>query len=239
VAWICLPLLVVGIVTSQSRTAVVTSVIAALAFVFLTIDSPRRAIAALATVLVAGAVTSVVVAQIEGSRATAANRYASITPAKLIGTTLHYRQATLGLIPTYAADYPLGAGMGSVGPAGNSLTTGTSGSTLDAESEITFLEIELGIPGLLAMLAVTIGGLGIGIRLRRLSNVPIQRALMALTASLVALAVSWVVGVDTTSTPTAPFFWLATGTLAYWYQEMRAGRAPERPRRVRAKLAGR
>jgi hypothetical protein len=237
-AWLGLPLLIVAIATSQSRTAVVMSVVAALAFVFLTIDSPRRGMAVLGAVLVVGAVTSVVVAQLEGNHATASNRYASITPAQLIGTTLHYRQTTLSLIPTYAGNFPFGAGMGSVGPAGNSLSTTTAGSGLDAESEITFLEIELGLPGLVAMLVLTFGGLWLGFRLRRVADVPVQRSLMALTAVLFAMLTTWVVGIDSTSTPTAPFFWLATGTLGYWYQEMRAGQVAERPRRVRAKLAG-
>jgi hypothetical protein len=192
----------------------------------------------LAVLLVAGAVTSVVVARVDRNASTHSNRYATITPTRVIGTTVSYRQATLSLIPTYAVDFPLGAGMGTVGPAGNSSVGGSTNSTLNGESEFTFLEIEVGLPGLFVMLGLALGGLYLGLRLRRVADRRIQRPLMALTAALVAMLVSWVVGSVTPQSPDAPFFWFATGTLAYWFQEVRAGRVPLRTRFARAAFIG-
>jgi hypothetical protein len=238
VAWIGLPFLILGVVTSEARSDVVSSVIVVLTLALLTIDA-RRGLAVLATLLVAGAVTFAIVGQLQGSTATSANRYSSIAPTKVISTTLDYRSSTLALIPKYAVRYPLGAGMGSVGPAGGSSVGGATTNELDAESEFTFLEIELGLPGLLVMLALTIGGIVLGVRLRRLADPQIQRPLMVLTAVLIALLASWIIGIVSASTPPAPFFWFATGVIAYWYRELRSGRAREKPRVVRAALAGR
>lgn len=238
VAWVGLPFLVLGVVTSEARTAVVSSVIVVLAFAFLTIDA-RRGLAIVATLVVAGAVTFLIVGELQGSTSTSATRYSSIAPTKVISTTLNYRSSTLSLIPTYAARYPLGAGMGSVGPAGGSSFGGSSINSLDAESEFTFLEIELGLPGLLIMIGLAISGLVLGFRLRRLADRQMQRALMALTAVLIGLLASWIVGIVSAATPPAPFFWLATGALAYWYQQVRSGRVRQKPRLVRAALASR
>jgi hypothetical protein len=235
IAWIGLPLLVLAVVTSQARSAVVGTVIAALAFLALIANS-RRGLAALLGIVVIGAASFLVVSPLL-SRSASANRYSSIAPAKVISTTFHYREATLALIPTYAVDYPFGAGMGSVGPAGGSPVGGSTTSGLDAESEFTFLEIELGLPGLVVLLCLSLAGVRFGLLLRRVADPGLQRVLMALTAALIALLASWVIGAVSPQSPTAPFFWLATGALAYWYGEMRAGRLALRARPLRAALA--
>jgi hypothetical protein len=238
VGWIGLPFVVLGIVTSQSRAAVVGAVITVVVFMFLTVESPRRGMAVLATLLLAAAVTSIVVDRVSHNPSTSSNRYATITPARVIGTTVTYRQATLSLIPTYAVDFPLGAGMGTVGPAGNSSVGGGANSTLNGESEFTFLEIEVGLPGLFVMLGLSVGGIYLGLRLRRVADRRIQRPLMALTAGLIAMLAGWVIGSVTPQTPDAPFFWFASGTLAYWFGEVRAGRVALRTRFSRAAFIG-
>jgi hypothetical protein len=172
------------------------------------------------------------------NRSTSQNRYATITPARVIGTTVSYRQATLSLIPTYAVDYPLGAGMGTLGPASTSSIGGAATSTLNGESEFTFLEVEVGLPGLFAMLGLALGGIYLGLRLRRVADRRIQRPLMAFTAVLIALLSGWLVGSVTPQSPDAPFFWFATGTLAYWFGEVRAGRVQLRTRFARAAFIG-
>jgi len=232
-------LAVVGLATSQARTAVVAAVIAVIAFLLLTVTSRRG----LVTIVVAAILTVATYAGVTtlfGTVASGPNRYGSIAPTTVISTTISDRQATLSLIPTYLIDYPLGAGIGSAGPAGGSAVGGQAdGAGLNAESEPNFLLIELGIPGLVAMLALTFCALKMGIALRRVAERRLQYALAALTAVLLALCCIWVVGATTANSPTSPFIWLSFGIIAYWYSEMRAGRVAVRPRRIRATLTTR
>src|SRR5207237_8248877 len=72
--------------------------------------------------------------------------YSLLATSSILGFSYGYRQSTYSLIPTYAGEFPIGAGLGSVGPAALSSATHR---VLNAESEPTFLLVELGIPGLL------------------------------------------------------------------------------------------
>ena len=141
---------------------------------------------------------------------------------------------------TYLVDYPLGDGIGSVGPAGGSSVGGAvSSNGLDAESEPTFLIIELGIPGLLIMYALLLWGMRMGVSLRVLAERRLQVALAALAAVFIAVCVGGFVGANTANSPTSPFIWLALGTFAYWGSEMRRCRLATRSRRLRTTLAAR
>ncbi len=228
--------IIVGVVTSQTRLDIVGSVIALTAFLSLTLTSRRGAIG-LVLILFVGLAGFVAVSQFASHNA---NRYSTIAPSQVVGTAVSARQGTLALVPKYLAAYPLGAGLGSVGPAGGSTIGGNAAAKrLNGESEITFLLVEAGIPGLLAMLALTIATVRTGIRLRLVADPTLQRCLMALTAVLIAFFAAWFIGPITSDSPASPFFWLTSGALAYWYGEVRAGRVNMRPRRVRASLARR
>lgn len=229
-------LAVVGLITSQSRTAVVMAAVVVFFFLLLTVTSRRGLVAVVITTLLA-LVAYFGVTTLFGGVTSTSNRYSSVAPTKVISTAVAYRQGTIALIPTYLVDYPLGDGIGSSGPAGGSSVGGSVSSELDAESEPTFLIIELGIPGLIAMFALAFCGIRMGVRLRRIAERQLQIALAAMTAMLIGFCVTWVVGIDTATTPGAPFIWLALGTLAYWYSEMRSGGVASRPRRLRASLA--
>ncbi len=69
-------------------------------------------------------------------------------------------------LPTYMVNYPLGAGLGTVGPASTALGSGGN-HTLDAESEPTYLLIELGIPGLVVLLAFQLRVIKLSVAIRR------------------------------------------------------------------------
>ena len=228
----------VGLATSQSRTAVVSAAVAVLAFLLLTVTS-RRGLAVVVVTAMLALVSYVGLTSLFGSVTTSANRYSTIAPTQVISTTISSRQTTLALIPTYIVDYPLGAGIGENGPAGASGVGGSASSGLDAESEPTFLIVELGVPGLVAMFALVLFAIRMGVGLRIVAERRLQVALAAVTAVLVALCAIWVVGADTANSPTSPFIWLALGTIVYWYGEMRRGRTPRRARRLRARLATR
>jgi hypothetical protein len=231
-------LAVVGVATSQSRGAVVAAGVAVIAFLLLTVNS-RGGLAAMAVATLLGIVAYFGVTVLFGGVTSAPNRYSSIVPTRVVSTAVAYREATFALVPTYIVDYPLGDGIGSSGPAGGSSVGGNHDSGLDAESEPTFLLIELGIPGLLVMCALMFSGLKMGIALRRVADRRLQVALAALSAVFIALCAIGYVGIDTANSPESPFIWLTLGTLAYWYAEMRRGALPRRSNRVGATLAGR
>jgi hypothetical protein len=236
--WLVIPatmLTILGIVTSQTRLDIVGAVIAVVAFLALTITSRRGLTALLATTLVAVAGYLVLSTFIAGS----ANRYSSIAPSKLVSTVISNRGSNFVLIPKYIADYPLGAGLGTVGPARGTSFSGKQPPALNGESEFTFVLVETGIPGLLVILAFLLTAIRAGLALRRVAAPALQACLMALTAVLIAIAAAFFFTPATADSPTAPFLWLSGGCLAYWYGEMRAGRLTMRSRLVRNTLASR
>jgi hypothetical protein len=236
--WLLIPgavLLVIGLATSQTRLDVVGSVIALFAFLALTITSRRGASMLIIGVLFGALAWTVA----SGAVASGQSRYASIAPSHFFSTISQQRGHTLGQIPSYFTEFPLGAGLGSVGAAGGSTFGGAAKPGLNGESEFTFLEVETGIPGLLVMIVFTLTILRAGLSLRRVADPDLQRSFMAITGVFLACAAAWVIGPVTATSPTAPFIWFAGGTIAYWYGEMRAGRLKLRTQQVKAALAAR
>ena len=122
--------------------------------------------------------------------------------------------------------YPLGAGIGKVGPASNS-AGGTGGKGLNAESEPNYAVLELGIPGLLVLIGFQIRLMVLSIGIRRLKDVELRLLLAALAAPIFAVfAMGWV-GITTATTPGSPYLWFVAGILSYWLITLRQ----QRPRR--------
>jgi glycosyltransferase involved in cell wall biosynthesis len=206
----------VAVITSQARFAVISSVLAALAFGILASVS-RRVIGTFVALALAVAVTVATISVVSGNSQSPFRKYKTITPDRVLTTTYNYRRDTLALVPKYATRYPLGAGIGSAGPAGGYGSGLTRGSNLNAESEPTYLLIELGIPGLLLLLAFNLKLFGLALRrAHRLPDVELRLLLAALIAPLFALFAGWIVGIATASSPASPYFWFVAGIAAYW-----------------------
>jgi hypothetical protein len=234
-SWLLVPaagLVLVGIVSSQERVVVVGSVVVCGVFLGLTLTS-RRLIGAVSVAILVGFAAYFIGASFLASNA---NRYASITPNRLVSSISSSRGISLATMPTYFTEYPLGAGLGSVGPAAGSGFGTPAATSLNGENEINFLLVETGIPGLLVMIAFTLVVIRAGLALRRVRDPELQRSLMALTAVLIALLVIWFDAPVTADSPSAPFIWMSAGCLAYWYAELRSGRLPTRARRIQAAL---
>jgi hypothetical protein len=217
---------VTAIVTSQARVVVVGSLLAVLVFGVLTTSSRR--LGALLTAFTCAAVVSVGAISViaGGSSEHLFERYADITPGRVFETTYDYRGSTLALVPEYARDFPLGAGLGIGGPAGSFRDPGQR-SDLSSESEFTYLLIELGIPGLLALLGLNARLLSLSIRrVRRIEDHELKLLLAALAAPLFALFATWLIGPTTSSPPASPYFWFVAGALAYWLAREPGGAAP-------------
>jgi hypothetical protein len=208
---------VLAIASSAGRTYVLAGIVAALAFAALTVTSRggMRAVAAAAVGLVIAYAAFGVFSS--DSEEGSLDRYSSITtPSQAISTAVDYRRATLTKIPLYIRKIPLGAGIGSSGPAG-SFAGGGAGRGLDGESEPTYLLIELGIPGLLVMVGFNLTLLYLSVtRIRRIADRETRMLLTAIAAPLFALFASWFVGVDTATVPGGPYLWFAGGVLSYW-----------------------
>ena len=210
---------VIAVATSQARTAVIGSLIAVFAYAALTVTSR----AGLRTVLAIGLVGIVAygtIGLLSSNSDKGSFRYESISgPGEAVSTAYEYRRDTLARIPTYAAEFPLGDGIGSHGPAAS--LAGGSGRKHDAESEPTFLLVELGIPGLLVMLGFQLTLFYLSItRIRKIADHEARILLTAIAAPLFAVFSTWFVGVSTANVPGAPYLWFAAGILAYWLIEI-------------------
>lgn len=204
-----------AIVTSQGRTVLLAGLLAVAAYALLAATTRRFAPVALALVASVGITVVVISFVSNGSTQGTFDRYKTITPSNLLSTTDKDRGNALGLLPTYAVDYPLGGGLGSAGPAA---AAAGGGRALNGETEFNFLVAELGVPGLLVVLGLYLRVMGLAIRgLRRVADGEARILLAALAAPIFAITLVWVSSSQPTSTsPTSPYFWFAAGTLAYW-----------------------
>jgi hypothetical protein len=204
-----------AVFTSQSRGVLVASIVAVLAYLVLTV-SPRRLLATIvATMLALGATVTVVSFVAGGAGQFVFARYETISPSKLVQTTKEDRGQSLAQIPKLVATYPFGGGIASVGPA--STFGGGTGKFLNGETLFTFYISSLGIPGLVLILT-TYYTLVVraGARLRRVVDPELRALLAAVLAPVVGLFSTAFAGGALVAPPTAPYFWLTLGVMAYW-----------------------
>jgi hypothetical protein len=207
--------LIVGVVTSQARTAVLGTVVALAAYAMLGARS-RSLGKTLPTLAVAGVIGYFVVSALT-SGDSGAYRYESITPGNAVSTTVDYRKDTLRKIPEYAVKIPLGGGIGSKGPGGSVGGRSESGGALDGESEPTFLIIELGVAGLVVLFGLFLKLFSLSLRrIKRLGDPELRVLLAGVAAPLFAMFVTGIVGVYSATNPTSPYIWFTAGVLAYW-----------------------
>ena len=208
---------VVAVATSLSRAAIIAAIVGVVAFLaIIAFARPRRLFVILASLALLAVVAVTTVNAVTDGREGDFDRLSNIAPDQALATTIDARSTTFSLIPRYIEQLPLGAGIGSVGPAATVIDPPPP-SGLNAESQITFLIVELGIPGLIMVSYLTLTVLWLVLtRTRRLATSEEVLLVAGLAAPLFSLAALWVVGTNTTSSPTAPYFWLATGALSFW-----------------------
>ncbi len=217
---------VFAILMGAQRTAVLATVISVLTFAWMASVRRTRTFRGLLVTATVGAVVAVSVA---GGAGAVLGRYESILPSQVLQTVYQYRIGTLEAIPEYMTKFPLGAGLGSVGPAAS--LVGGARADLNSESQFTYLLIELGLPGLLLLLAFTILLLRMAWRrIRALPDGELRVCLAAAVAPLIGQLASWLAGPTTAGTPGAPYFWFTAGVIVYWvYANGHQGETPARP----------
>jgi hypothetical protein len=206
---------VLAVVTSQARTDLIAAVLAILVYLVL-VTSSRKALrvilgAGVGLLIIYGALTVLTA----NSSSHLFDRYSSIAPNKALSTAYNYRKGTFALIPTYVADYPLGAGIGKSGPSANS-AGGTANYGLDAESEPTYLLLELGIPGLLVFTLFQLRVLALSARIRRIADFELRTLLAGVAGPLFAVFITGLVGISSATSPNGPYIWFTSGVLSYW-----------------------
>jgi hypothetical protein len=223
--WIALLLCLgalLAVATSLQREAVLGAVIAAIALAVLSASAGRRATRVLAGLLVVGALAFGLASTFAPNAGQGVfSRYSSITPDKAAGTSVNYRQKTLAQIPAVIAKYPLGAGLATAGAGatfGGHSPAIIDGRPATAESEYNLINLELGLPGLLLWIALTITVVTLAARgLRRIGDVELRLSLAAIFATFVAFTIMGFAGPTTVSLPFGPFFWFAVGIASYWF----------------------
>lgn len=217
----------VAVLVSQVRIAIVGLLVSGAAVILLSAAS-RRLVQAVAAAAVVAAVGVIAVSFVSGSTGGGVfDRYATLQGNDAVSNTTGYKSGTLALLPSYMRDHPFGQGIGSVGPAASIAGAPEASRSASGESEFNFLLVEVGIPGLIVLLALQLTVIARSVRTIRLTRDPELRLLLAaLLAPLIALLVLWFGGPVSSAPPSAPYIWFVTGVLAYWCFP-HAGKPPE------------
>jgi len=218
--WLLLSPLYIGIAlavgTSGTREALVMFVITALAFALLTATSKlaSRATAALAI----GVVVPYLAFGFLGIDNPTGKQAETITPSRVVTTFKSDRGDSARLLQRYAETYPLGVGVGSVGPAAAAFARQDSSlPQLNAETQWNMLLVETGLVGFLILVGLHLRLIWLALtRIRRVADLQARLQMAALAAPLFGLLVAGFARPTTLSVPQAPYFWLIAGILSYW-----------------------
>jgi hypothetical protein len=220
VAILCLGAML-AVATGLGRLQVVGAVFAVLAFAALAFTAGRsvaKPLAALLAILVLALPAGALVASVVGQGTF--GRYSSLTPEKLVGSKDN-KASSLKQIPGELEAAPLGLGLASVGAAsgfGHKNFALLNGHGVSAETQYNFISDELGIPGLLLWLGLTVKMLLLGLRrLPRIPDVELRLYLSAVFATFIAFTFIGLSGPTMSSAALGPFFWFSVGIAAYWF----------------------
>jgi hypothetical protein len=235
--------------TSGTRAALIVFVVCAVTFTLLT--ATTKVAGRLLAGLLAGILMLYATFAVLGPQNSTTQRAQSITPGKVVSTFSEERGASVVLIGEYAIKFPLGLGVGSVGPAAvrfSGLTAATA--VLNGETQWNYLILETGLAGLTIFLWLNVRLMSAAMRrIRRIGDTEVRLQLAALAAPLFGLIVAGFAAPTTATVPQAPYFWLVAGILSYWLiaayhgassgapSARQAGRAPAATRYERERVA--
>lgn len=207
--------LALAVATSGSRAGLIIVFVSVLAFVLLAVRS-KVALRISVAVAVSSVLIFVVFQQLGPDNSTA-ERATTITPGKIVTTYETERGSSAAKVGEYAARYPLGVGVGSVGPAGVMFAEKQQQEPLNAETLWNFLVLETGLPGLLVFLGLLLTLLSLSLtRIRRIESITLRFNVAAIAAPLFGLFAASFAGPATIGVPAGPYLWFAMGVLSYW-----------------------
>ncbi len=211
----------VAVATGLGRLQVIGAVLGVFAFAGLaSLAGPRvtRALGALFAVAVLAVPLGALFVSI--IRSGTFNRYQSIAPEQ-VSNAPSYKEKAWTKIPGQLASAPFGVGLASVGAAnsfGGHNSELLEGHTVSAETQYNFIVDELGAPGLLVWVAMSVAVISLVVRgIRRVRDPDLAVALAGMFAPFIALTIEGFAGPFMTSAFTGPYFWFAIGVAAYWF----------------------
>jgi hypothetical protein len=235
----------VAVVTCLGRLQVVGAAIGVVSFALLSLSAGKRVTRPLGALLAIGALALPLGALfISSVGASIFSRYESIEPSKVVETSSAYKGESLSMIAHDIAQDPFGFGLATAGPAvsfGGKVVGLLEGHGISAETQYNYVVDELGAPGLILWIALTLQVILLLLwRLPRIENVDIRICLAAVFAVFLAHVAMGFRGAFMDTAPAGSFFWFSVGIAAYWFagpgRKARAGGASE-PAVVRASTA--
>ena len=223
--WIALLLCLgamLAVATSLARLSAVGAVVGVIAFMLLSLSAGSRVSRSLGALLIVGVFALPLGAVLVASEGSGVfSRYESIAPSKVVGTSTSYKEVSLSQIPHVIATTPFGFGLASAGPA--SAFGGRSGVKLEghgfsAETQYNFVTDELGLPGLVLWVALSLLVIGLAVRgLPRVKDVDVRIYLAGMFAAFIAFTIMGFDGPSAAGVAFGSYFWFALGTAAYWF----------------------
>jgi hypothetical protein len=203
-----------AVATSGSRTAIIIAFVSLAAFGLVAAVS-KNALKAVVGIAVGVALIYAAFVQL-GPDNNTAQRSQNIAPTKALSTFSTERGASVNAFGRLASNYPLGVGLGTVGPASRFQQT-TAAAEFNSETQWNFLVIEVGIAGVVIYVAFLLRLMWLALtRVRHVDEPALRLYLAALAAPILAMLVAGFSGPTSASVPSAPFLWLVSGILVYW-----------------------
>jgi len=213
--------LALAVATSGSRTGLIIALVSVAAFALLAAAS-RNALRMVVGLMVGAAFVYGVFQQL-GPNTSTAKRAQTIAPGKLVTTYENERGSGAAKIGEYVLRYPLGLGVGSVGPARAVFGLHDQQERLNAETLWNFLILEVGLAGLAVFLALMLSLLWLSItRIRRIADPMLRLNLAAIAAPMFGLFAASFSGAATLGVPAGPYLWFSAGVLSYWLVRARS-----------------
>jgi hypothetical protein len=210
-----------AVVTGLGRLQVVGAALAVLSFAVLSASAGRRMARPLAALLGVAALAVPLGALLVSAEAPGTfSRYAEIAPGNAVSAK-DKKTGELSKLPHQLAVAPLGVGLASAGAAsgfGGRVTEELEGHAVGGETQYSFEGDELGIPGLVIWIGLSLTMISLAVtRLRRIADIELRIDLAAVFALPAAFLIMGISGPVMGSAAAGPFFWFAAGIAAYWF----------------------
>jgi len=211
-----------GVATSASRTSTVVAVIVLVGFASLSLLAGLRVgrpLAGLVAIALLALGVGAVLIEADGSSVFARQEtLTSVQRAQETGGA--GKERSLSQIPSDLVRAPFGLGLGTAGSAsgfGGHQRLEIEGQKVEGGSAYSLLVKELGLPGLLLWLGLSVSTIALAApRLRRVRDVELRTYLVAILTGFIALACEGF-SAPTLAVTIGAFLWFAPGVISYWF----------------------
>ncbi len=210
-----------AVITGLGRLQVVGAFLGIGAFMVLSALGGRRvwtAIRALLIIVIIAVPAGLLLVSL--LRAGTFSRYESLNPSNAAAAP-SYKEKAWTKIPHELEVAPFGVGLGTAGPTasfGGKITDLLEGHGVSSETQYNFIANELGAPGLLLWVSLSLYVVAVAVRgMRRVSDGDLAIYLAAMFAPFMALFLEGFSGAFMVSAAAGPYFWLTVGVAAYWF----------------------